>query len=279
MRLHRSFGALVALVALAACEKNAVQDITSPLPTAAVRFFNWGVNAPAVHFYSGDEKLSATLLTTCSLAKNPPVTATDTMCLTVGTQSTAGIAFGGVSGGALYTGITPGQHTFEGRIMAAGADNGLAVSSVAAQIEEGKYYSVYQSGFYNTTTKTADAFIVEDNFPANFDWSAAYVRFVNGISNSAPMTLFITNNDVTADPTPIAIGGSIPYKSAGEFIRVPVGNYNLYTRVAGGTTDAIARTNVGFTAGRTYTITSRGDMTVTSTTATNRPFLDNTLNR
>jgi hypothetical protein len=32
-------------------------------------------------------------------------------------------------------------------------------------------------------------------------------------------------------------------------------------------------------ASRVYTVSARGDMTVTSTTATNRPTLDNTANR
>jgi hypothetical protein len=45
------------------------------------------------------------------------------------------------------------------------------------------------------------------------------------------------------------------------------------------TTNAIARTAVSFSAGKVYTISARGDMTVVSTTATNRPFLDNTANR
>jgi hypothetical protein len=36
---------------------------------------------------------------------------------------------------------------------------------------------------------------------------------------------------------------------------------------------------VSFSPGRVYTITARGDMTVTSSTATTRPQLDNTANR
>jgi hypothetical protein len=80
--------------------------------------------------------------------------------------------------------------------------------------------------------------------------------------------------------TTTPVGGTIAYKEAGAFVGVPSGSYDLSTRVAGASTDAITRTAVSFLAGRIYTITARGDMTVSpSGTATNRPFLDNTLNR
>jgi hypothetical protein len=36
---------------------------------------------------------------------------------------------------------------------------------------------------------------------------------------------------------------------------------------------------VSFVINHVYTVTARGDMTVVSTSATNRPFLDNTANR
>jgi hypothetical protein len=60
---------------------------------------------------------------------------------------------------------------------------------------------------------------------------------------------------------------------------VPSGGYDLLVREGSATTNRITRTAVAFSAGRVYTITARGDMTITSTTATNRPFLDNTANR
>jgi len=55
--------------------------------------------------------------------------------------------------------------------------------------------------------------------------------------------------------------------------------YNLAARYPDSTSNAITRTGVSFLAGRIYTIGARGDITVTSTTATNRPILDNTANR
>ncbi len=61
--------------------------------------------------------------------------------------------------------VAPGQYTFSGKISAT-TDKDLAISSVQTTIEAGKNYSFYQSGFYNSTTKTVEAFIVEDPFPA-----------------------------------------------------------------------------------------------------------------
>ena len=83
----------------------------------------------------------------------------------------------------------------------------------------------------------------------------------------------------TTTQAELAVGSVVAYKSAGAFTAVPPGLYDLSTRYAGQTTNAISRTGVSFSAGRVYTITARGDITVTSTTATNRPFLDNTTNR
>jgi hypothetical protein len=61
-------------------------------------------------------------------------------------------------------------------------------------------------------------------------------------------------------------------------VAIPEGVYDLSTRVTGASTNAITRTAVTFLSGRVYTIASRGDMTVTSTTAATRPQLDNTAN-
>ena len=137
MRLPNAFTPLLAILALAGCDKNAVRDLTAPLPSAAIRFFNFGVNSPGVHFYAGDTKVTATTSTSCQAAANPPVTATDSACLTTGIESTLGVAYPGIASGGLYSGIAPGQYTLTGRITAA-VDRGLAISSVPATIEAGK---------------------------------------------------------------------------------------------------------------------------------------------
>ena len=257
MSLNRAFTAFLAAVLLAGCgDGDAMQDITGVDPGARIKFFNFGVNAPGVNFYANEQKLTAVLSGT-------------------GQESTNGVAYGSAGNGALYSAIAPGQYTFAGKIAAA-TDKDLAVAALTAPITAGKSYSLYMSGFYDAAAKKSDAFIVEDNYPANVDFAAAYVRFVHAISNASPMTLYVKN---TTTLTEAPVGSAVAYKAGGEFVTVPVGTYDLSTRVTGSSANAIVRTAVGFAAGRVYTITARGDITVTSTTATNRPFLDNTTNR
>lgn len=256
MTSHRAFAALLCAALLSSCDKNAVQQLTGPVAGARIKFFNFGVGAPAVNFYANDVKITA--VTSAS-----------------GTEATTGTSYGGVGSGGFYSAIEPGQYTFAGKITAT-VDKDLAISSVTATLEDGKNYSLYQSGFYNTTTKTVDGFVVEDAFPAEIDYTQAYVRFVHAISNANPMTLFAKN---TVTLTEVPLGGAVAYKSGGAFTALPAGSYDLGARYAGVTTNAISRTAVAFSAGKVYTIGARGDVTVTSTTAANRPFLDNTANR
>ncbi|MDP9201695.1 MAG: DUF4397 domain-containing protein [Gemmatimonadota bacterium] len=261
MNRQKSLAVLLCAAVLAACnyEKNAVQDITAPDPGSRIRFFNFGVNAPAVNFYANDTKVTAVSSTT-------------------GIEATTGTGYGGVGLAGLYSALAPGQYTFTGRI-AATIDKDLSISSVATTLTDGKYYSFYQSGFYNTTSKTVEAFVVEDPFPATIDYSVAYVRFVNAISNANPMTLYARN---TTTATEVSVGAEVAYKGAGAFTSLPPGAYDLSTRYAGSTTNALTRPAVSFVAGRVYTITARGDITVAPSTAcaaANRTCLDNTVNR
>ena len=275
MRIHQTLAAALSAVALAACGSDAVQQITAPVPTAAVRFFNFSVGAPSVHFFADDRKMTATTSASCQAAEDPPVTATDSTCLSIGIQSASGIAYGGVGANGQYTGIEPDQYTITGRPMTT-SGSGTPISTLPVAIEEGKRYSLYQSGIYDAATTTADAFVVEDDVPAAIDWSGSLVRFVNAIGNSEPMMLTLVNS-VTGEE--VAIGGVVAYRSAGDFVELPAGSYDLHARVEGSTTDAIVRTNVLLEEGRPYTVTARGDMTVVSTTAATRPFLDNTAHR
>jgi hypothetical protein len=273
--MNKSIAALMSVALLASCdyEKNAVQDIAGVPPASQVRFFNFSVGAPSVNFYANDTKMTATLTAVCSGA-----TVSDT-CKSTGSESTTGVVYGGVGGGGLYSGIEPGQYALTGRI-AATTDKDLAISSVSANIESGKNYSLYLSGFYNTTTKTSDAFLVEDPLPAQIDWTAADVRFVHAISNANPMTLYARQVESGIE---YAIGGEVAYKGATGFTKLPNGSYTLRTSYAGASTNAMSRTAVSFSAGHVYTITARGDIltapTTTGCATTNRTCLDYTPNR
>jgi len=256
MTRSRLLALLLGTVAAAACDKTAVQDITGPLAGARIKFFHFGVNGPGVNFYAGDTKVTAISSTT-------------------GAESTTGVNYGGVGVGGYYAALDPGQYTFKGKI-AATTDKDLAVANVTGTLVDGKRYSLYLSGFYDATAKTQDGFVVEDPLPARFVYDSVYVRFVHAISNANPMTLYARN---TTTLTESAVGSEVAYKAAGAFVALPGGVYDLSARYAGVSTNAIARTAVSLVAGRVYTIGARGDITVVSTTATNRPFLDNTANR
>lgn len=279
MNRYGSLAALLCAAALASCgdyEKNAVQDITAPsIPAAEIRFFNFGISAPGVNFYADETKMTAINFTGCT---NPPASTTEP-CISTGNPSATGVTYGGVAAGGLYAGIDPGQHTLSGRIAAV-IDRGLAVSNVTSTLAAGMKYSYYQSGPYSTTTKAVDAFIVEDPVPAAIDWTTATVRFVHAIYNANPMALYARDRVTGVE---YAIGGTTAYKAAGAFTALPPGAYDLFTRYAGSSTNAMSRTNVSFAEGRVYTITARGNITVAVTTTgcagTNVTCLDNTANR
>ena len=256
MNNYRSLAALLCVAMFAGCAKNGVQDITGPIASSRIKFFNFGVNAPSVNFYANDTKMTA-------------------ISSTSGAESVLGVAYGSVGSGGFYSAIAPGQYAFSGRISAA-VDKDLSVSKVTGTIADGKSYSFYLSGAYDPTAKTVEGFLVEDPLTATIDFTVAYVRFVNAIPNAAPMTLYAKNTTTLAE---VAVGSAVAYKSAGVFTALPNGVYDISTRFAGVETNAISRTAVSFSAGRVYTIGARGDITVTSTTAASRPILDNTANR
>ncbi len=257
MTSRHPLGLLLCAAALSACEKGGPQDITGTVPGARVKFFNFGVNTPSVNFYANDRKMTA-------------VSSTDTV------ESTTGTASGAAASGGFYVGIAPGQYTLSGRISAA-TDKNVPVANVPATFAEGKAYSFYLSGIYNTTAKTADAFVLEDSFPEQPSHDSTYIRFVNAISDAGPLTLSITNPTTNLGAQ---VGGAVAYKAATSFIAFRGGGVlDLVARRAGSTAAAITSTGVSFSPGRVYTVTARGDITVTSTTATNRPQLSNNANR
>lgn len=270
MKGLRLLAALSAAVVVAACgDKNAIQNIAAPTAGSAVKFFNFGVGAPAVNFYANDQKISAVTGTSCSSNANGKTT--DSTCLTTGKETTSGTGYGAnATTAGLYYSITPGSYTLSGRITAA-TNNGAPISSTPATLENGKFYSYYLSGIYDSNAKTVEGFVVEDPLP-DVDLTTAYVRFVNAISNSQPMILYAKSS--TGET---AVGAAVAYKGAGTFVSIAPGNYDLSTRLSGSNTNVIAKTGVAFNAGRVYTVTAYGD--INATTGANVPALDVTPNR
>ncbi len=248
MNTLRILAALLGIGAVASCDKNAFQVLPTDVPAGAqIKFFNLGLNTPGVNFYAGTAKIATT-------------------------SDPLGVRYGFAAAGGAYTAIVPGQYAFTGRI-ATGANKDTAIANVTSAVVDGKFYSFYMSGVYDTTARRVEAFIVEDTYSQTIDQSTAYIRFVNAIYNARPLNLYGANaftNDT------VALGGAVAYKSAGGFTAVPTGVYNLFTRYTDSTANKVTRTSQSFLGGHLYTVSARGDITITSATATNRPFLDNT---
>ena len=259
MQVYRTTAVLLTAAALAACEKNSVQQLpVEPLLDARIKFFNFGVNAPGVNFYADETKMTAIQSGT-------------------GVELNTGVAYGGVGNGGAYSQIAPGQYTLAGRIAAA-TDKNLPIATVSTTIGDGKYYSFYMSGFYNATAKTVDGFVLEDPFVAPTDYTVATVRFVNAIGNANPLTLYAKSTTDITQPE-VVVGAAVAYKGVGAFTVLPNGVYDLFARYTDSTTNKITTRGVSFSGGRVYTIGARGDITITDSTATRRPILDNTPNR
>ena len=110
------------------------------------------------------------------------------------------------------------------------------------------------------------------------DYSVASVRFVNAIGNANPLTLYARNTADTTKPA-VAVGAAVAYKGVGAFAPLPAGVYDLFARFTDSTANKITSRGVSFFGGRVYSVSARGDITITDSTATRRPILDNTANR
>ena len=254
----RYLAILACAATLVACSKDAVQIISAPLSGASVKFYNFSMGAPGVNFFANDVQLTA-------------------LRSDSGAATKSGTTYGNLAAGGLYSAVPTGQVSLTGRIGTV-ADAGVTIATVPAPLADGKFYSLYLSGPYNATTKSSDAFIIEDPMPA-FDYVKANVRFVNAIANAPnPMVLWAKSTTVGDS---VAIGGpaGIAYKGASAFVPIRGDAYDLVVRYPGSNTAVITLAAQSLSVGRVYTISSRGDITITSTTASNRPILNNTANR
>ncbi|SHG97383.1 DUF4397 domain-containing protein [Pedobacter caeni] len=241
------------------CDKTDIQTIDGPAKGTSVKFFNFAVNSPVVNYYANDTKVTAAVSTT-------------------GAESgTTGLGYAAVYPATNAYAILPGgSYDLKAtRPSTAAADPKLVINKLTANLEEGKNYSLYMCGFYNTTAKSSDAFILEDILPP-IDSSAAYVRFVHTSPNANPVDMIMQDRTSKAE---IVIGTNRSYKSATTFVKVPQAVYDLILRYPGSPTNVYSRTEVSVTKSNTYTFTLRGDINVGGTTATNRTFIDSTPNR
>ena len=280
MKSHISIALVLGAALLASCdafEKNAVQDIVGPTPTTArIKFHNFSVSSVGVNFFANGEKMTAVSTTACT--PTPTVDSLKAKCLAAGIESATGIVYGtctagacsgGSTAGGLYAAIAPGQYTLTAKMAA----KDTIVSTVSQTIVDGNYYTFFMSGIYNATTKTAEAFVIQDPVPTGpADYAVAMVRFVNAVPNgTGDLNLFALNTTTTTEGQ---VGGAVAYKAAGAFTSFPPGIYNLRAAYTGAGTNLITRNTVSFVAGRIYTVTVRGSTATVATLG-----LDNTENQ
>lgn len=236
-----------------------MKSIDGPVTGAGVKFFNFSMNSPVINYYANDIKVTAALSTT-------------------GAESgTTGLSYAAVYPAInSYAMISPGIYDLKAtRPSTATADPNLVINKWNAKLEEGKNYSLYLCGFYNTAAKSSDAFLLEDVLPP-IDTAATYVRFVHASPNANPVNFFMKNKTTGQE---VSIASSVAYKTGSVFVKMPQGVYNLIIRYPSTTTDLYTREDVSVNKSNTYTFTLRGDITIGGTTATNRTFIDNTPNR
>jgi len=243
---HLTRAALLCAGALAACDKNGVQQLPlAPVFSTRIKFFNLGLGAPGVNFYANESKLTAIFTTR-------------------DTESTNGTTYGNAGNAGLYLAIAPGSYSLTGRIAdTVGGNKNVAIDTLSATIADGKSYSFYLSGLYDAGTKKVDAFIVEDPVPAQ-NFSTAYVRLVHTIYNANPLTLYARQVGDTVIAHWTALGTAVAYKGAGAFVAVVPGVYNLGARFTDSTTNRITLGGVSLVRGQIYTINARGNNTATT---------------
>lgn len=251
--------ALAGLSLLTACDKNAVQTIDGPIDGGAfVRFHNLSVGSPVVNFYANSQKVTAASSTACS----PPPTTPNPLCTTTGVEaasSTAGTAYGNSAIGGNYAMIAPGSYALTGRVGTV-ADNGVTISTVNGALETGKFYSYFTSGIYSTSTKSTDAFLVEDKLPTSFDYTKSYVRVVNGSVNAPSISL---STQLQGTTTVVPVATNVAYKGASDFVTIAPGLTDVTITWSGFA--PVTVTGVGFSGGHVYTLAVRGDVNSTVT--------------
>lgn len=242
------------------CDKNDVGRIDSPVKETGIKFYNFSVNSPAVNYFANDMKVTSAVSTT-------------------GAESgTTGLTYGVVyPANSSYATLDRGTYDFKAtRPSTAATDKNLVINKLTANVVEGKNYSLYMCGFYNTTAKTSDAFMLEDVLPA-IDTGFVYVRFVHVSPNANPVDFFMKRKN--GPITELSIARNVAFKSGTAFVKIPQGVYDLIIRYPNTTVDVYNRPDVSVLKSNVLTFSLRGDITIGGTTATNRTFIDGSPNR
>lgn len=229
----------------AACEKGTLVETTEYEKVAQgdpkysyIKILNLTPSSPVLNFFIDGAKFSSNQSTT-------------------GLPST-GYAYNGLFPDLGYAVTTPGSKVLSANIIpTATADANLEVFKQTINAAAGKYYSVFTTGVYSTTTKNIpSALVLEDVKPA-LDTSKIFVRFVN-LYNGSP------NLDIVRISTGVKLASNVAYGTASPFTEIPnpgsgVAPANAF-RIDNATTGAvlIPTATLTYSKGRAYTLYFRG---------------------
>lgn len=263
MKKFKNIGVMLAAVSLffVGCDKENVVDRAAEgeIVGAKIRLYNFAIGGPTVNFYSNEVKISA-------------VGSSNAL------EALGGVVYGGEYPSNQYALAPAGNRNILAITPMNLAVNGaVTTATIPADLADGKFYSIYTSGIYNTVDKKSEGFYVEDVFPQTIDTAGAYVRIVNPCPNSSIRLLLQKTQTVAGVKTiieEVEVGSDVEYQKASPFLLIKPGAWELVlTDKNSGKTATRAAT--GFLKQRVYTLSLRGNIVTGSPAA----FIDFTTNK
>lgn len=245
----------------AGCDKEFVVDRAAEgeIVGARIRLYNFAMTAPTVNFYSNETKISA-------------VASSNQL------EALGGVVYGGEYPNNQYALAPAGNRNILAITPMNLAVNGsLTIATIPADLADGKFYSIYTSGIYDSVNKIAEGFYVEDVFPQQIDSAGAYVRIVNPCPNSSIKLMLQKTQTIAGVKTvleEIEVGNHVEYQKASPFLLITPGAWELVlTDLNSGKT--AVRNATSFLKQRVYTLSLRGNIV----TGVPTPFIDFTTNK
>lgn len=232
---------------ISACQKGELvesttyEKITTGDPKYAyLKILNLTPASPALTFYMDGNKFSSALST-------------------AGTEN-AGYAYNGLFPDLGYAVTSPGSHVLTAKIIpTVSPDANLEVFSTTINPEAGKYYTIFTTGQYSTTTKKIPSSVMlEDSRPA-LDTSKVFLRVVNLYNGNS-------NLDITKDlATGTKIFSNVAYGIGSGWVEIPnIGPgvapvVKVFVNPVGTASPIIpAGSSLTLSKGRAYTLYLRG---------------------
>lgn len=183
---------------MSACKKGTLVETTEYEKVAPgdpkysyIKILNLTPSSPTLNFYMDGAKFSSNLSSS-------------------GVEN-AGYPYNGLYPDLGYAITTPGSHTLTAKIIpSATVDPSLEVFKQTITPAAGKYYTIFTTGVYSTTTKNIpSALVLEDIKPA-LDTSKIFIRLVN-LYNGGPNVDFIKVATGTKVASNVAYGTASPW--------------------------------------------------------------------